>query len=83
MKMAVTTSFENSGSGDVLLSAIKNDLEYRTLQLLVWHRPAMSWVTTAGTSMRCCAFAPAAEEAFVASGTAPTRREDYVITTLS
>jgi tungstate transport system substrate-binding protein len=82
MKMAVTTSFENSGLADVLLPAIKADLDI-DLQLLVVGTGQAIELGTNGDVDAVLVHARTAEEAFVASGNGTHRREimynDFVL----
>ncbi|MDN5789098.1 substrate-binding domain-containing protein, partial [Pseudorhodobacter sp.] len=74
MKMAVTTSFENSGLADVLLPAIKKDLDIN-LQLLVVGTGQAIKLGESGDVDAILVHAKAAEEKFVASGAGTHRRE--------
>lgn len=82
MKMAVTTSFENSGLADVLLPAIKTDLDI-DLQLLVVGTGQAIELGNNGDVDAVLVHSRAAEEAFVASGNGTHRREimynDFVL----
>lgn len=82
MRMAVTTSFENSGLADVLLPAIKNDLDM-DVQLLVVGTGQALRLGEAGDVDAILVHSKAAEEAFVAAGHSTHRREimynDFVI----
>jgi tungstate transport system substrate-binding protein len=82
MRMAVTTSFENSGLADVLLPAIKADLDI-DLQLLVVGTGQAIKLGEAGDVDAILVHSKAAETAFVASGHGTHRREimynDFVI----
>ncbi|MEP3442212.1 MAG: substrate-binding domain-containing protein [Sulfitobacter sp.] len=82
MRMAVTTSFENSGLADVLLPAIKEDLDI-DLQLLVVGTGQALRLGEAGDVDAILVHSKAAEEAFVAAGHGPHRREimynDFVV----
>lgn len=77
MRMAVTTSFENSGLADVLLPAIEKDTGI-TLQLLVVGTGQALRLGAAGDVDAVLVHARAAEEAFVAAGHATHRREIMV-----
>lgn len=74
MRMAVTTSFDNSGLADVLLPAIKEDLDV-DLQLLVVGTGQALRLGEAGDVDAVLVHAKAAEEAFVAAGHGTHRRE--------
>ncbi|MEM1362944.1 MAG: substrate-binding domain-containing protein [Pseudomonadota bacterium] len=82
MKMAVTTSFHNSGLSDVLLPAIEEDLDLQ-LQLLVVGTGQALKLGQAGDVDAILVHSRSAEEAFVAEGFAPYRREimynDFVL----
>ncbi|MDX1785378.1 MAG: substrate-binding domain-containing protein [Roseovarius sp.] len=82
LKMAVTTSFHNSGLADVLLPAIKDDTGI-DVQLLVVGTGQALRLGAAGDVDAILVHAKAAEEAFVAEGNATHRREimynDFVI----
>lgn len=82
MKMAVTTSFQNSGLSEVLLPEIKADLDI-DLQLLVVGTGQALRLGQAGDVDAVLVHAKAAEEAFVAAGYATHRREimynDFVL----
>lgn len=82
MRMAVTTSFDNSGLADVLLPAIKADLDI-DLQLLVVGTGQALKLGEAGDVDAVLVHSKAAEEAFVAAGHGTHRREimynDFVI----
>jgi tungstate transport system substrate-binding protein len=82
MRMAVTTSFENSGLADVLLPAIKDDLDL-DVQLLVVGTGQALRLGEAGDVDAILVHSKAAEEAFVAAGHGTHRREimynDFVI----
>lgn len=82
MKMAVTTSFQNSGLADVLLPAIKADLGL-DLRLLVVGTGQALRLGAAGDVDAVLVHARAAEEDFVAAGHATHRREimynDFVV----
>ena len=74
MKMAVTTSFDSSGLAEVLLPAIKRDLDI-DLQLLVVGTGQAIELGTNGDVDAVLVHSRAAEEDFVASGNATHRRE--------
>jgi tungstate transport system substrate-binding protein len=82
VKMAVTTSFENSGLADVLLPAISAELDI-DIQLLVVGTGQALRLGQAGDVDAVLVHAKAAEEAFVAAGHGTHRREimynDFVI----
>ncbi|ABG32433.1 sulfate ABC transporter substrate-binding protein [Roseobacter denitrificans] len=82
MKLAVTTSFENSGLSDVLLPAIKEDLDL-DVQLLVVGTGQALRLGQAGDVDAILVHSRTAEEAFVADGYGTHRREimynDFVI----
>ena len=82
MKLAVTTSFHNSGLSDVLLPAIKADTGI-DVQLLVVGTGQALRLGEAGDVDAILVHSKAAEEAFVADGYAPHRREimynDFVL----
>ena len=82
MRMAVTTSFENSGLADVLLPAIREDTGVDVRLLVVGTGQALR-LGAAGDVDAVLTHSRAAEEAFVAAGHAPHRREvmwnDFVI----
>lgn len=82
MRMAVTTSFENSGLAAVLLPAIKVDLGL-DVQLLVVGTGQALRLGAAGDVDAVFVHSKAAEEAFVAAGHATHRRKvmynDFVI----
>ena len=82
MKLAVTTSFENSGLSDVLLPAIKEDLDL-DVQLLVVGTGQALRLGQAGDVDAILVHSRAAEEAFVAQGYGTHRREimynDFVV----
>ncbi len=82
MKLAVTTSFENSGLADVLLPQIKADLDIN-VQLLVVGTGQAIRLGEAGDVDAILVHSRAAEEAFIASGFGTHRREimynDFVI----
>jgi tungstate transport system substrate-binding protein len=74
MKMAVTTSFHNSGLSDVLLPAIKADLDLEVHLLVVGTGQAIR-LGEAGDVDAILVHSKKAEEAFVAQGFGPHRRE--------
>ncbi|GFE50065.1 tungsten ABC transporter substrate-binding protein [Roseobacter cerasinus] len=74
MKLAVTTSFENSGLADVLLPAIKEDLGL-DVQLLVVGTGQALRLGQAGDVDAILVHSRTAEEAFVAEGYGTHRRE--------
>ena len=82
MRMAVTTSFDNSGLADVLLPAIKQDLDL-DVQLLVVGTGQALRLGEAGDVDAVLVHSKAAEEAFVAAGHGTHRREimynDFVV----
>ena len=82
MRIAVTTSFENSGLADVLLPAIKDDLDL-DVQLLVVGTGQALRLGEAGDVDAILVHSKAAEEAFVAAGHGTHRREimynDFVV----
>ncbi|SEM97192.1 substrate-binding domain-containing protein [Palleronia pelagia] len=82
MRMAVTTSFENSGLADVLLPAIAEDTGIE-VQLLVVGTGQAIRLGEAGDVDAVLVHSRPAEEAFVAAGHAPYRREimynDFVL----
>lgn len=82
IRLAVTTSFENSGLADVLLPAIKEDLDL-DVQLLVVGTGQALRLGEAGDVDAILVHSRAAEEAFVAAGYGTHRREimynDFVI----
>lgn len=82
MRMAVTTSFENSGLAEILLPAIAEDLDL-DVQLLVVGTGQAIRLGESGDVDAVLVHARAAEEAFVASGHALHRREimynDFVL----
>lgn len=82
MKLAVTTSFQNSGLSDVLLPRIAQDIGV-DVQLLVVGTGQALRLGEAGDVDAILVHAKAAEEAFVASGFGTHRREimynDFVI----
>lgn len=82
MRMAVTTSFDNSGLSDVLLPAIRDDLGLEVQLLVVGTGQALR-LGAAGDVDAVLVHARAAEDAFIAAGHAPYRREimynDFVL----
>lgn len=82
IKLAVTTSFENSGLADVLLPQIKTDLDLEVQLLVVGTGQALR-LGQAGDVDAILVHARAAEQAFVANGFATHRREimynDFVV----
>ena len=82
MRMAVTTSFHNSGLSDVLLPVIEEDLGL-TVQLLVVGTGQALRLGRAGDVDAILVHSRRAEEAFVADGYGPHRREimynDFVL----
>ena len=82
MRMAVTTSFDNSGLSDVLLPAIEEDLGL-TVQLLVVGTGQALRLGEAGDVDAILVHSKAAEEAFLAAGHGTHRREimynDFVL----
>ncbi len=82
MKMAVTTSFENSGLADVLLPVVKQDLDI-DLQLLVVGTGQAIELGNNGDVDAVLVHSRKAEEDFVASGNGTHRREimynDFVL----
>lgn len=82
MKMAVTTSFANSGLAEVLLPQIEADTGI-TVQLLIVGTGQALKLGEAGDVDAVLVHARAAEEAFVAAGHATHRREimynDFII----
>lgn len=82
MKMAVTTSFHNSGLSEVLLPAIKEDTDLDVHLLVVGTGQALR-LGKAGDVDAILVHSKASEEAFVAEGYGPHRREimfnDFVI----
>lgn len=82
MRMAVTTSFDNSGLSDVLLPAIKADLDL-DLHLLVVGTGQALRLGEAGDVDAVLVHSRAAEDAFVAAGHGTHRREimynDFVV----
>ena len=82
MRMAVTTSFESTGLADVLLPEIEADTGV-AVQLVVVGTGQALRLGAAGDVDAVLVHARAAEEAFVAEGHAPHRREimhnDFVV----
>ncbi|MEM8812344.1 MAG: substrate-binding domain-containing protein [Pseudomonadota bacterium] len=82
MRLAVTTSFHNSGLAEVLLPAIKEDLDL-DVQLLVVGTGQALRLGEAGDVDAVLVHSKAAEEAFVAEGYGTHRREimfnDFVL----
>ncbi|WP_239113269.1 substrate-binding domain-containing protein [Shimia biformata] len=74
MKMAVTTSFHNSGLAEVLLPEIKADLDLEVQLLVVGTGQALK-LGRAGDVDAILVHSKAAEEAFVAEGFGTHRRE--------
>lgn len=82
MRLAVTTSFDSSGLAEVLLPAIKADLDL-DVQLLVVGTGQALRLGEAGDVDAVLVHSKAAEEAFVAAGHGTHRREimynDFVL----
>jgi tungstate transport system substrate-binding protein len=82
VRIAVTTSFDNSGLADVLLPAIKADLDLDVQMLVVGTGQALK-LGEAGDVDAVLVHSKAAEEAFVAAGHGTHRREimynDFVV----
>ena len=82
MRIAVTTSFENSGLADVLLPEIKHDLDL-DVQLLVVGTGQALRLGEAGDVDAILVHSKVAEQAFVAAGHSTHRREimynDFVV----
>lgn len=82
MRLAVTTSFHNSGLADVLLPQIRSDLGFDVHLLVVGTGQALK-LGRAGDVDAVLVHARTAEEAFVAQGHATHRREimynDFVL----
>ena len=82
MRMAVTTSFHNSGLADVLLPAIAEDLDLEVQLLVVGTGQALK-LGRAGDVDAILVHSRSAEEVFVAEGYGPHRREimfnDFVV----
>lgn len=74
MRLAVTTSFENSGLAEVLLPAIKEDLDLDVQLLVVGTGQALRLGETADVDA-VLVHSKVAEEAFVAAGHGTHRRE--------
>ncbi len=74
MRMAVTTSFHNSGLADVLLPVIAEDLDLEVQLLVVGTGQALK-LGEAGDVDAILVHSRSAEEAFVAGGFGPHRRE--------
>jgi tungstate transport system substrate-binding protein len=74
IKLAVTTSFHNSGLSDVLLPAIKEDLDLDVKLLVVGTGQALR-LGQAGDVDAILVHSRAAEEAFLAAGYGTHRRE--------
>lgn len=82
LKLAVTTSFENSGLAEILLPAIKQDLDI-DVQLIAAGTGQALRLGEAGDVDTILVHAKAAEEEFVAAGFATHRRQimynDFVL----
>lgn len=82
LKMAVTTSFANSGLADVLLPQIREDIDLNVQLLIVGTGQALA-LGAAGDVDAVLVHARAAEEKWLAEGNGPHRREimynDFVI----
>ena len=82
IRLAVTTSFENSGLSDVLLPAIKEDLDLEVQLLVVGTGQALR-LGEAGDVDAILVHSKSAEETFIAAGHGTHRREimynDFVI----
>lgn len=82
LRLAVTTSFHNSGLAEVLLPEIAQDIELEVQLLVVGTGQALR-LGRAGDVDAILVHSRAAEEAFVAEGYAPHRREitynDFVV----
>lgn len=82
MRMAVTTSFDSSGLAEILLPAIKDDLDLDVRLLVVGTGQALR-LGEAGDVDAVLVHSRAAEEAFVAAGHGTHRREimynDFVL----
>lgn len=74
MRMAVTTSFHNSGLADVLMPAIAEDLDLEVQLLVVGTGQALK-LGEAGDVDAILVHSRSAEDAFVAGGFGPHRRE--------
>lgn len=82
MRLAVTTSFDNSGLSDVLLPAIRDDLGLEVQMLVVGTGQALR-LGAAGDVDAILVHSRAAEDAFVAAGHGTHRRDimynDFVV----
>lgn len=82
LRIAVTTSFNNSGLSDILLPEIKADLDIDVRLLVVGTGQALR-LGAAGDVDAVLVHSRSAEEAFIADGNAPHRREimynDFVV----
>lgn len=82
LRMAVTTSFNNSGLSEVLLPEIQEDIGLEVQLLIVGTGQALR-LGEAGDVDAILVHARPAEEAFIAAGNAPYRREimynDFVL----
>ena len=82
LRMAVTTSFNNSGLADVLLPEVAKDLGLRVDLIVVGTGQALK-LGAAGDVDAVLVHSQAAEEAFIAAGNADHRREimynDFVL----
>jgi len=82
LRMAVTTSFENSGLADILLPAINDELDIQVQLLVVGTGQALT-LGAAGDVDAVLVHSRTAEDAFVAAGHATHRREimynDFVL----
>lgn len=82
MRLAVTTSFDSSGLADVLLPAIKEDIDLNVQLLVVGTGQALR-MGEAGDVDAVLVHSKAAEDAFVAAGHGSNRREimynDFVL----
>lgn len=74
LRLAVTTSFQNSGLADVVIPAAERDLEIEIDVLVAGSGQALR-LGAAGDVDAVLVHAPDAERAFVAAGHAPYRRE--------
>ncbi|MDX8352414.1 substrate-binding domain-containing protein [Cognatiyoonia sp. IB215182] len=74
LKLAVTTSFHNSGLSDILLPAIKEDIDVEVQLLVVGTGQALR-LGEAGDVDAILVHSRAAEDAFVAAGYGTHRRE--------
>lgn len=72
--VAVTTSFYNSGLADILLPAIKHDLDLDVLLIVVGTGQAL-WLGRSGDVDAILVHSRAAEEAFITGGFGMHRRE--------